>query len=56
MVEQITQIRKRNGEIVVFDAKKIKEAIHKANIAVADEKIPAKALQELTGKVVSKLT
>ena len=56
MVEQITQIRKRNGEIVVFDAKKIKEAIHKANIAVADEKIPAKALQELTGKVVSKRT
>ena len=48
----VEQIRKRNGEIVVFDARKIREAMHKASIAVADEKIPAKTLKELTDKVV----
>lgn len=48
----IQSIRKRNGETVAFDAKKIKEAMHKASIAVADEKIPARALTELTQKVV----
>lgn len=47
----VEQVKKRNGEIVIFDAKKIREAIHKANIAVADEKIPAKSLRELTDKV-----
>ncbi len=55
MVQLVTQIKKRNGEVVAFDANKIKEAIHKANIAVADEKIPAKTLRELTGKVVASL-
>ncbi len=49
----IKSIRKRNGDTVAFDAKKIKEAIHKASIAVADEKIPAKVLTELTQQVVS---
>ncbi len=48
----IQSIRKRNGETVAFDAKKIKEAMHKASIAVADEKIPARVLTELTQKVV----
>ena len=51
----VEQVKKRNGEIVIFDAKKIREAIHKANIAVADEKIPAKSLRELTDKVVGSL-
>ena len=37
-----TKIKKRSGEIVPFDSKKITEAIHKANVAVADEKISAK--------------
>ena len=49
----IESIRKRNGETVAFDAKKIKEAMHKASIAVADEKIPAKELTALTQQVVS---
>ncbi len=49
----IKSIKKRNGETVAFDAKKIKEAIHKANIAVTGEKMSAKALTELTEKVVS---
>ena len=49
----IELIRKRNGETVSFDAKKIKEAMHKASIAVADEKIPAKTLNELTQQVVT---
>ena len=49
----IKTIKKRNGEVVAFDSKKIKEAIHKANVAVADEKIPAKQLKELTDRVVA---
>jgi anaerobic ribonucleoside-triphosphate reductase len=49
----VAQIKKRNGEIVDFDARKIKEAMHKANIAVADEKIPVKTLKELTERVVN---
>ena len=49
----IESIRKRSGETVAFDAKKIKEARHKASIAVADEKIPAKELNALTQQVVS---
>ncbi len=49
----IKSIKKRNGETVAFDAKKIKNAIHKANIAVVGEKMTAKALTELTEKVVS---
>ena len=53
MRAMVAQIKKRNGEIVDFDARKIKEAMHKANIAVADEKIPVKTLKELTERVVN---
>lgn len=51
----IESIRKRNGETVAFDSNKIKEAMHKANIAVADEKISAQALVELTQQVVASI-
>ena len=51
----ITQIRKRNGGIVAFDPQKIEDAIHKACIAVADEKISSAQLKELTGRVVAAL-
>ena len=45
-------IKKRNGDVVPFDAKKIREAIHKANVATPEEKIPQKRLDELTARVV----
>ena len=48
----IESIRKRNGEIVAFDDRKIREAIHKASVAVRDEKIPQDALKKLTAAVV----
>ncbi len=51
----ITQIRKRNGDLVDFNPQKIEDAIHKANIAVQDEKIPAKELKSLTQTVVNSL-
>ena len=40
----ITKIRKRSGEVVAFDSKKIEDAIHKANVAVSDEKISMKTV------------
>ena len=51
-----TKIRKRNGDIVVFDAQKIRNAIFKANNAVKGEKMTGAALDELTEKVMSKFT
>ena len=45
-------IRKRNGDVVPFDSKKIREAIHKANVATPEEKISQKRLDELTARVV----
>ena len=35
--------------MVPFDAKKIREAIHKANVATPEEKIPQKRLDEHKG-------
>lgn len=55
MKTMIKSIKKRNGDIVDFDSKKIYEAMHKANIAVADEKISAGELKRLTQKVVDSL-
>ena len=55
VAKAIQQIRKRNGDVVPFDAKKIREAMHRANIAVADEKIPAGTLTALTSQVVASL-
>ena len=51
----VKTIRKRNGEEVPFDAGKIREAIHKANVATQGEKISARLLNELTAKVVAAL-
>ena len=48
-----TQIKKRNGAVVSFDAIKIKHAIEKANRAVHDEIMDEKALNDLTGIVTS---
>ncbi len=46
-------IKKRKGETVPFDAAKIQEAIRKACVAVPEEKISKKKLEELTAAVVA---
>ncbi|MGI5893364.1 MAG: anaerobic ribonucleoside triphosphate reductase [Candidatus Merdivicinus sp.] len=51
----ITQIKKRNGDLVPFRPEKIEEAIHKASIAVKDEKIPSEKLKSLTKEIVASL-
>lgn len=53
MLEMITQIRKRSGDITAFDQKKITKAIKNAAMAVGiqDESL----YQELSDKVVEKL-
>ncbi|WP_419761398.1 anaerobic ribonucleoside triphosphate reductase [Anaeromassilibacillus senegalensis] len=45
------QIKKRNGVVVEFDAQKIRNAIFKANVAVAEEEMTGTALDELTKRV-----
>lgn len=54
MVPTITPpaIRKRDGSIVTFDAQKIKDAIHKASIATADDQLSPDELHRLTASVV----
>ncbi|MBQ2698349.1 MAG: anaerobic ribonucleoside triphosphate reductase [Firmicutes bacterium] len=49
-------IRKRDGSIVQFNAQKIREAIHKASIATADESIPEAELHQLTAQVIGRIT
>lgn len=46
-----TQIKKRNGEVVAFDAFKIRNAIYKANRAVQDESMDERVLDRLTSKI-----
>ncbi|WP_444658983.1 anaerobic ribonucleoside triphosphate reductase [Caproiciproducens sp. R2] len=46
------KIQKRNGVVVAFDKEKIRNAIYKANQAVAEEEMGAPVLDRLTGKVV----
>lgn len=45
------QIRKRNGELVPFDAAKIRSAVFKANIRLTQEPLSPKQLDELTQQV-----
>ncbi len=51
----IQHIVKRNGEKVPFDAKKIKNAIFKANIRIAKERMSDEDLDALTNKVIEAL-
>ena len=44
----IKHIKKRNGDIVSFDAKKITAAIQKANLESTDETFSAHRLETLT--------
>lgn len=49
----IKSIRKRTGDVVAFDAKKISDAIRKANLESTDETMHADDLERLTAQVVS---
>lgn len=48
----IKNIKKRNGDIVGFDASKITDAIRKANMESTDEAMTLKVLTSLTKKVI----
>lgn len=48
----VSTIKKRNGVIVSFDAEKIRNAIRKANVPIADEKMTDQILDSLTEQVV----
>lgn len=51
----IQTIMKRNGEIVLFDASKIRNAILKANSHISGEKMSDNDLDHVTGRVVDAL-
>lgn len=51
----VTQIRKRNGKLVSFDAEKIRVAIHKANQSVQREEITTSGLDKLTHAIIGRL-
>ena len=51
----LTVIRKRDGEVVPFDALKILEAIRKASEATPEQPVPASKYAELTNRVTSKI-
>jgi ribonucleoside-triphosphate reductase len=50
-----TQIRKRNGDLVPFDRKKIYRAIEKSNQSVTGEKMSAQDLNAIADKVIASL-
>ena len=50
-----SSIIKRNGVTAPFDAAKIRNAIFKANIQIADERISDEGLDRLTGSVIAAL-
>ena len=51
----IQTIMKRNGEIVLFDASKIRNAILKANSHISGEKMSDNDLDHVTSRVVDAL-
>ena len=51
----VQYIVKRNGEKVSFDAKKIRNAIFKANIRIATERMSEADLDALTKTVIDSL-
>lgn len=48
-----TEIKKRNGTVVLFNSQKIKNAIYKANKAVQAESLGEKQLEELTDRIAN---
>lgn len=53
VISMVQYIVKRNGEKVSFDAKKIRNAIFKANIRIAAERMSDADLDGLTGEVIA---
>jgi len=51
----LTQIQKRDGSLVAFDALKILEAIRKASEATVDQAIPAGDLSTITRRVLARI-
>lgn len=51
----IPSIQKRNGEIVQFDPQKIYNAIFKANIRIADERLSTDELTDLLVEIIRSL-
>ena len=51
----IPNIKKRTGDIVAFNAQKITDAIHKANLESIDETFSAQQLMKLTQKVIQQV-
>lgn len=51
----IEKIKKRNGDIVFFNAEKISDAIRKANMESTDETMTPEVLAGLTNKVIQSL-
>lgn len=47
----VETIKKRNGVVVAFDAQKIYNAIFKANIRIAEEKLTEQQLNDLQKKL-----
>lgn len=54
VITMINYIIKRNGTKVPFDSKKIRNAIFKANIRIAKERMTEEILDELTALVIAK--
>ena len=52
----IQQIKKRTGDIVAFNAQKIIDAIHKANLESIDKTFSAQQLKKLTENVLHHFT
>ena len=52
----ITHIRKRNGDIVAFDAAKISVAIQKANLESTDKTFTKRQLDALTKSVINHIS
>lgn len=51
-----TQIQKRNGSVVPFDEKKIRNAIKKANMAVETEQMTIAELDRLTSRIAGQFS
>ena len=51
----IQTIRKRNGKVVDFDPQKIYNAMFKANIRIADERLSGEELTEVLVEVIRSL-
>lgn len=54
-VQTVRAIRKRSGEVVDFDPQKIYNAMFKANIRIADERLSSDALTEVLVEVIRSL-